>query len=244
VAGGTGYSGAQELCGAALRGWDRGFWRSLVTNEASAHDDPEGLDWSTGDPTLLATDGSGLVQGDAANLYFSAAPVHSNGLGIAQVASDYVELVVDYEIGAAYGWGFDTPGTSEGWSLADGSEAPVGDTGIWSLALGDEETTLLSQFIDVDFGDFETLHIRARTTCAQPFTVGWKSSPLEDFGPDSSLSVALEPDGQWRTAVLPLAGEGDYGTLERLRLVLPAGCAGQMLDLDWLRLSGRTAPVQ
>ncbi len=94
-AGGTGYPSPACTAsnGAELLLWDQGHWQAVTTNAAAAGA-PAALSFSTDSPAQLRR----LPFGDRWTLSAAVRPTAQNGCGAdyGSVASDYIELTVDY----------------------------------------------------------------------------------------------------------------------------------------------------
>ncbi len=98
--GATGDAAGRPLSGVRLLVWDRGAWRALAENAAPA-DAPDALAWSSRDPLSPAAADPELLRrlfelSDERVLALALEPVADNGSGVAELATDYLEVEVEY----------------------------------------------------------------------------------------------------------------------------------------------------
>lgn len=103
----------------------------------------------------------------------------------------------------------------------------------------------MSQFIDQYISQvYRTVHLRWRTTCSQPVTVWMKRANQAAFDVATAVQFTPVADGEWHVSVSSLSSWLWYGYIDYLGLQLPAGCEGESIDIDWLRLSSIYTPWQ
>ena len=236
--GGIGYPDGQPSPGARLQVWDRGCWTD-VGGTARGPLEPEPVRWQTSDPHRLVLDARGLFAGLASSLRLSAVPAAVNGLGYGSIETDYVEVTVRYHRGHLFGWGFDTPGSTEGWQIEGVGEPGLPVDGVWGPLPGGAR--LVSPWIGVATADHPFLQLRVRSERADTrLGVLWQRREGDEGDFDEARSVGhdLRPDGAWQVHRLALAEHAEWsGTLTRLGLDLPAAPEGQVLEIDWIRLT-------
>jgi len=259
-AGGTGYSeeGA-TVNGADLNVWDQGRWKKVAENGAAV-DAPEVLQWTGSDPRFTRR----VFLGDSRTLNVAVTPAAPNGRGSpgseepgcenddfcnpacvddgdcdhGRIASDYVQVKVRYRLGRLLGWGFNTPASTEGWTVENLVDAAEPADGIWSFLLDTPDVRLVSPGFNEEADGYTHLQVVVRSenpdsSCA----ILWQEQGLNQFDQDRSVGFEVEGDGKWHLVRVPLDHAEWAGRITRLRFDLPQTPGNQLFEIDRIELT-------
>ena len=232
--GGIGYDEEAVVPGVVLRLWDRGHFVDAAVSEAS---EPDEFLWRTTDPLVIGRDYERAVTGDDETIHLAVTPLAPNEVPYAQVRTAYAEITMEYRSGSVFGWGFDTPGSTEGWTATELPGVPEPQAGVWEIQVDGESIELVSPQIALPADDYTDLQLRLK--CEGPqvaLSLSWEAvEPDVDGG---SLPLPIPCKGNWHEQAIPLASDQWQGTLKRLRLQATGAGSNDSVALDWLYITG------
>jgi len=237
--GGTGYGQEGEAHGADLSLWARGFWRKVADGNGTA-DSPAGLTWTVSDPRVVQAADHSMFEGEEGLLALALMPTHANASRYSRVATDYVEITVDYSLGLTYGWGFDETGNPEGWTAQNVAAPGTPTDGTWSLVLTDPGPRLLLEEGVLSASVYTQLQVRMRnenqdSTCRFRWR-HYKPTACDDLA--CSVELEIPGDGEWHVVQAALGDHPEWWVdVLQLALDLPAAPDGKTVEIDWIRLT-------
>ena len=136
------------------------------------------------------------------------------------------------------GWEFDG-NSAEGWVPYQVAPFEVREGHLSTTALGDDPQLIVDN-VGVAVEDLDCIALRVKasvgTALCQLF---WSTESEPAMSADKEFTFGLSPDGQWHTYVVRKQPEGKWsGKLKILRLDI--GGEGDKIEVDWVRLLGRT----
>lgn len=239
VAGGaTGFGPEGELGGVDLLLWSDGYWRSFAANQTPLAE-PGNLAWASSHPHFAQTQEDWLFAGEERTLGMILAPVYGNAARYAQVATDYVEVTMNYTLGNSFGWSFEGEGDTEGWTAENVTETSPAN-GIWPLTLEQAVPRLLSAEENLQAWDYSQLQLGMRNENAdEDVAFRWRHttpSMCDEFA--CQVEFTIPGDGEWHQLKVPLQGQPGWGPeVLQFALDLPAQPDGQPFEIDWIRLT-------
>jgi len=234
--GGTAGPSGSQTNGAQLYVWDQGLWKIVASNSSPAGS-PSLLPWASGEPAQLGR----LFTGLQSYCHAAVAPAAENGTGqtFARVTTDYAEVIVDYYLGKAYGWGFDTDGDKYGWVPQNISAPGTPSGGVWTFTLDQGDPILWGPPINIKASDYPHLKIRVMNANfnGDP-QLFWIRSDDAAWNETKSQWFFIAIDGQWHTYSFDLSSNAEWtGTITQIRFDPTGGTGNQPFSIDWIRLT-------